>query len=219
MKNIIIIFLFFPLILFSQQWVDKVPVEERDNFYKQQDEFNKFWAGKTPERGSGWKQFKRWEWFWEQRVYPTGILPQPDILQVRQNEHLQKFPQQKQKSIFAESWSIIGPTVPPVGASYTGIGRLNCIAFHPTTSTTIFVGAASGGLWKSTNSGSSWTTATDNLGTLGVSSISFDPADPNIMYIATGDGDGNSNYSLGVLKSTNAVARPITVTPSFLYFS
>ena len=203
MKNIIIIFLFFPLILFSQQWVDKVPVEERDNFYKQQDEFNKFWAGKTPERGSGWKQFKRWEWFWGPRVFPSGILPRPDILQVRQNEHLQNFPNKIQKSIFAESWSIIGPTVPPVGASYTGIGRLNCIAFHPTTSTTIFVGAASGGLWKSTNSGSSWTTATDNLGTLGVSSISFDPADPNIMYIATGDGDGNSNYSLGVLKSTN----------------
>ncbi|MBK6783817.1 MAG: hypothetical protein IPG79_08635 [Saprospiraceae bacterium] len=38
---------------------------------------------------------------------------------------------------------------------------------------------------------------------LGVSSIVVHPTTPNIMYIATGDGDGSDTYSVGILKSTD----------------
>ncbi len=192
-----------PATIYSQQWMDAIPVADNRNFYKIQEEFNKYWEGKVVTKGVGWKPFKRWEWFWGQRVFPSGILPRPDILKVNMDEHIKKFP--KQKINISANWSSLGPaTVPNVGSQgHSGLGRINCIAIHPTTSSTIFVGAASGGLWKSTDSGTNWTTVTDNLGSLGVTSIAFDPNDANTIYIATGDGDASNTYSLGVMKSTN----------------
>ena len=88
---------------------------------------------------------------------------------------------------------------------YAGIGRLNCIAFHPSNTNTCWVGAAAGGLWVTTNNGSSWTCLTDNNGALAVSDIVIptDYATSNTIYIATGDKDHWDNRSIGVLKSSN----------------
>ncbi len=205
--NIFFLVLFLvltPLKTISQPWIDNVKNSDKDNFYKIQEEFNKYWKDKIPEKGRGYKQFKRWEWFWGQRVYPSGILPRPDILQIKLKEHLQKFPVQESTTI--ENWKIMGPIeIPNIDndGPDNGLGRLNCVTVHPTDSNKIFVGAASGGLWKSTNGGTTWSSNTDNLGSLGVSSIVIDPNNTNIMYIATGDADGYSSHSLGVLKSTD----------------
>ncbi|MEI8136145.1 MAG: T9SS type A sorting domain-containing protein, partial [Bacteroidota bacterium] len=67
-----------------------------------------------------------------------------------------------------------------------------------------------GGLWKSTNGGTSWTTNTDNLGVIGCSDLAIDPTNTSIMYLATGDGDAGDTRSIGVLKSTDAGATWLT---------
>ncbi|MCP4704999.1 MAG: hypothetical protein GY865_10340, partial [candidate division Zixibacteria bacterium] len=99
---------------------------------------------------------------------------------------------------------------------YAGIGRINCISFHPTDLNTIWVGSPSGGLWNTTDAGINWTVLTDNNIVLGVSDIAI-PSDYEVsktIYIATGDRDGGSsrvlgggnyadNYSIGILKSTD----------------
>jgi hypothetical protein len=186
------------------------PINQNRNFYEFQDDFNNYWGDKeiTPEtprneRG-GWKQYKRWEWFWEQRVYPTGVFPAPDILwsEIQQL----KASRGKDKDKFhSYSWQQVGPSTSEGG--YAGLGRLNAIAEDPgyngTSNRTIWVGSASGGLWKTTDAGSNWSTNTDQLSTLGVTAIAIDPSNTSIMYIATGDGDANDTYSVGVLKSTN----------------
>ncbi|HRD40498.1 MAG TPA: glycosyl hydrolase, partial [Bacteroidia bacterium] len=82
-------------------------------------------------------------------------------------------------------------------------GRLNFITIHPAGSNTLFVGAPAGGLWKSTNGGTSWTTNTDFLTVTGCSDLAIDPSNPDIMYLATGDGDAGDTYSTGILKSTD----------------
>ena len=53
------------------------------------------------------------------------------------------------------------------------------------------------------NGGNTWTTNTDQLTVIGCSDIAIDPSNPQIMYLATGDGDGADTYSIGVLKSTD----------------
>ncbi|MCB0815100.1 MAG: hypothetical protein KDB87_18290, partial [Flavobacteriales bacterium] len=110
------------------------------------------------------------------------------------------------------NWTSLGPNS---SANIAGIGRINCIAFHPTNANTFWVGTPAGGMWKTTNGGNSWTTNTDDLPVLGVSWIAIHPTQQNTMYIATGDGDaaqsltafGHQNYgdtkSVGILKSTN----------------
>ena len=60
-----------------------------------------------------------------------------------------------------------------------------------------------------------WVPLTDNLASIGTSGLVINPADPNMMYLATGDGDGADTYSYGVLKSTDG---GLTWSPTGLTF-
>ncbi|MCB0846012.1 MAG: T9SS type A sorting domain-containing protein, partial [Bacteroidetes bacterium] len=96
-----------------------------------------------------------------------------------------------------------------------GMGRINTIAFHPTDPNTFWVGVAQGGLWKTTNSGQSWTPLNNDLPILRISDIAIDPNNPDVMYISLGDYAylgvalnlddrvRHTHYGLGVYKSTN----------------
>lgn len=188
----------------AQPWLPKEEKGGQANFYEMQKAFNDFWAGKTPDKGKGYKAFKRWEWYWQTRINPDGSFPPAGIRQSEWDNYNSSKKGNGEGIEKAGNWTSLGPNSSNGG--YAGIGRINCIAFDPSSSNIIWAGAAGGGLWKSTNNGSSWTTATDNLPVLGVSGIVIDPSNTNIMYIATGDGDASDTYSVGVLKSTNGGA-------------
>ncbi|PKP38144.1 MAG: hypothetical protein CVT98_05355, partial [Bacteroidetes bacterium HGW-Bacteroidetes-15] len=204
----------FPLSLFSQSWVESFysPSDKKSskNFYEIQKEFNEYWKEYELDRGyyyvngekrkaGGWKQFKRWEWFWETRIdRKTGSFPNINMLEKHRNFYINV----KSKSD-ESNWVEMGPNSSDGG--YAGIGRLNCVAFHPTDPNTFFVGAPSGGLWKTTNGGQSWEVLTDTLPVIGVSEVIVpnDYDTSKTLYIATGDRDAGDNYSIGVLKSTD----------------
>lgn len=84
-----------------------------------------------------------------------------------------------------------------------GLGRLNAIAVDPNDRQTIYVGSASGGIWRTTNGGSSWTPLTDMAPAMAYSDMVVDHSDPNTIYALSGDGDGRILPSIGVLKSTD----------------
>lgn len=164
------------------------------------------WKNKAPQKGDGFKQFKRWEHFWHARLMPDGSFPDPEHNTREWLNYQEKQPEARTSSALSANWTNLGPNTSAGG--YNGVGRINCIAFHPNNSNIIFVGAPAGGLWKSTNGGNTWLPITDNLVatlTIGISSIAIDPSNPNIMYIATGD-KAIGNYfpfSVGVLKSVD----------------
>ncbi|MFZ4707985.1 MAG: VPS10 domain-containing protein, partial [Bacteroidales bacterium] len=137
----------------------------------------------------------------ERKINPsTGEFPTRSA-QFIYEEYLKTNP--SGRSALSANWTSSGP-VSSIGG-YAGIGRINCIAFHPTDNNTYWVGAASGGLWVTTNNGSAWTCLTDNNGVLAVSDIVIptDYATSNTIYIATGDKDHWDNRSIGVLKSAD----------------
>jgi hypothetical protein len=113
-------------------------------------------------------------------------------------------------------WSIVGPTAEgtTVTGDIKGLGRMDRIAFHPTDANTIYVGAPSGNLWKTTNGGTTWASVTDGLPSPGIAGVAVSPTNGNVVYILTGDGDsytpgyfvfdfGSSRPSIGVFKSTD----------------
>ncbi len=65
----------------------------------------------------------------------------------------------------------------------------------------IFVGAAGGGIWHSTDNGSSWTAVNDFLPSLAITSIQIDPANDQVMYASTGEGFGGGLPGAGIFKS------------------
>lgn len=214
MRSVLLYILFFSIIQqgLAQSWqsiIDNADVnyyQIRDAFYKEKNE-------KGYEKSHGWKQFKRWEHFWKTRVLPDGSFPVPgnnyyevqDFLQKTSAKISQKDPQ----------WKALGPS--SAEQLPYGTGRVDCIAFHPNDTNILFIGAPSGGLWKTTDGGQSWTTSTDNLPVLGISDIIIDHTDPDIMYIATGDRDHNSNASVGILRSFDGGENWDTTGMTFSY--
>jgi hypothetical protein len=194
----------------SQEWMRDVK-SENPNFFEIQAAFNSYWKDKPVEKGKGFKAFKRWEWFWEQRVGKSGEFPKSTILYEETVKYKGSKSAQKSQNSTSTSanWTFSGPNASAGG--YAGIGRINCIAFHPTDVNTFWVGTPAGGMWKTTDAGITWTTNTDDLPVLGVSDIAIDPTNANIMYIATGDGEGayslqngaGDTKSIGILKSTD----------------
>ena len=193
----------------AQDWLTKTG-DDKVNFYDIQKKFSDFWKDKNITRTTpknkrvGWKQFKRWEWFWAQRVFPSGKFPAPNQLVTEKNKWL-KSKKNKNKLQSVNSWTNLGPSSSNGG--YAGLGRINWVQEDPgyngSTNKTIWIGSPSGGLWKSTDDGNNWTSMLDEFNSIGVSSIIINPDNSNIIYIATGDGEVGDTYSIGVLKSTN----------------
>lgn len=206
-----VIALLFLTILFSnsfaQKWVEMMG-DSNANFYDIQREFEAYWKDRPYERGKGYRAFKRWEWFVGQRVYPTGDmkLASRGLALEKYNEFLAEQSTYKTNaqptslaSATTSNWVPIGPFGSP--GSGGDAGRLQCIRFMPGNSSILFVGTAAGGMWKSTNGGTSWTTTTDQIASLGVTDIAIDPLNTNNIYIATGDNDAGDTYATGILKS------------------
>jgi len=63
----------------------------------------------------------------------------------------------------------------------------------------VVLAGPSGGLWQTNNNGQSWRTISDSWEGLGISDIVIDPANPNTMYVATGDRDHYAVHAFGVL--------------------
>lgn len=183
----------------EKSWLEMI--QDPDvNFYEVQDLFNKYWENREDYKGNGWKVFKRWEYINHNRVLPDGNLQTPGYV----FEEYNKYMKDAGKSA-SGTWAIQGPTT-YVGNNTgqpTGMGRINAIAFHPTDVNTIFAGSPSGGFWKTTDGGNTWSNLSNNLATLGVSSILVHPSNPDIIYIGSGDRDANDALPLGVFKTTD----------------
>lgn len=194
----------------AQKWVDMLNDPTGYNFYEIQKEANQYFEENGTERGSGYKQYKRWEEYMEPRVFPDGELRNPNAKTWKEyRNYLAERPTVQNSSNKIESvngdWTFFGSEDHIKGsAGYNGgIGRVNVIAQHPTNSNIIYAGTPAGGLWKTTNGGSTWNPLTDGLACWGVSGIAIDPGNTNTVYILTGDGDGSHTRSAGVMKTTD----------------
>ncbi len=97
----------------------------------------------------------------------------------------------------AFSWRQIGP--------YGQGGRVNDLAVHPENPHTYFVGFATGGLWKTTNNGTTFRPVFDSHGTHSVGALAISPANPEIVWVGTGEANNrqSSSFGDGIYKSTD----------------
>ena len=213
MKHLILLFSVFSCTLLHAQFNESAPWMQDFNdderlintsltFQEIVNAFDTYWETRDPNvRGSGYKPFKRWENYWKNFVKEDGTLPTKQELW---DTWLDKKQKKNSRSVLLDNsnWLPLGPfTHINTGSWSSGQGRVNSIIVDPNNSTTYYSGAPAGGIWKSTDSGSTWTVLTDDLPQIGVSGIAIDYANSNIIYIATGDDDAGDSYSVGVFKS------------------
>lgn len=209
MKKIIVLLFLSVFVTNSQQFEDLQSKELKFNLIQEVFQ-NELIGDAEIDTLKGWKQFKRWEWFWQQRL--QGESSTPDAMEIKKLAEFYKvLDKTKSSSVQSVTWEKYGPFKTPESTGRSqGIGRINDLAISPTNDNYLIAGSASGGAWRSTNAGQSWIeiSMTDQL-SLGISDIEFAPSDPTIVYMATGDANGTlgSNadyYSVGLLKSTDA---------------
>lgn len=195
----------------------------------------KQYQDKQAEKGIGLNVYKRWEWRAEQNV--------DSLNQVNWNKGWRQFYQKEFASNLRKEkdsgneidnqafglmpnpgaapcpqngrWTMVGidRMAGNQGVQPTGIGRINDMCFHPTDSNTFWACAPQGGLWKTTNNGSTWRQifgSNNGQTTIGVSCVVVSYNNPDTMYIGTGDRDAGDAPGVGVLVSFNGGTNWVT---------
>jgi photosystem II stability/assembly factor-like uncharacterized protein len=120
-----------------------------------------------------------------------------------------QFPQQEQQ-----------PTRPPVNQSDDPLlrkfvwraigpasmgGRIDDIAAVESNPFIIYVAFATGGLWKTTNNGTTWEPVFETYSTASIGDVAICPTDPNIVWVGTGEPNNrqSSSFGDGIYKSTD----------------
>ena len=91
-----------------------------------------------------------------------------------------------------------------VGPAVTS-GRIVGFAVHPKDRSHYFVAVASGGVWKTTNAGTTFTPVFDGEGSFSIGCVVMDPKNPNVIWVGTGENNSQRSvaYGDGVYKSTD----------------
>lgn len=162
---------------------------------------------------SGDQLRQRIEWFYNQRADPLGYIPggarSRALEQLRQNQAKKAAAKPKASIATATGqWTLIGPQ--PTNTPFTDsvvAGRVSALAVDPRDLNVVYLGAAQGGVWKTTDGGVTWTPLTDTQASLATGSIALDPSNPDTVYVGTGEENFSADsYYGGVLKSTDGGA-------------
>jgi photosystem II stability/assembly factor-like uncharacterized protein len=135
------------------------------------------------------------KWYYEQRAYPIGHIPEGWRQEAL--DHIAIYNQSQENSPLSLNWSQLGPGNIP--------GRTRSVIVDPGNSNIMYSGAVSGGVWKTTNGGSSWFPLKDNMENLAVCSMVMDPSNSTVIYAGTGEGfyNGDAIRGEGIFKTTN----------------
>jgi len=142
-------------------------------------------------------QAKRYpsDWAWRQRTFPYGTADKTAHLEaLAQARRLRQLHKSSQS---AARWRFAGPL--NIG------GRISDIEFDPLDARTVYAGAATGGVFKSTDGGETWQPVFDDQAVLPIGDLAVDPNQPGVVYAGTGEANGGHNNfpGGGVFKSSD----------------
>src|SRR5262245_27038628 len=84
-------------------------------------------------------------------------------------------------------------------------GRVADVEGVPGDPNIVYVASASGGLWKTTNGGTTWKPIFERQGTISIGDIALAPGNPSVIWVGTGESNVRNSVSFGdgVYKSTD----------------
>ncbi|HEV2302063.1 MAG TPA: hypothetical protein VGR91_10885 [Stellaceae bacterium] len=174
---------------------------------------------KVPAQLGSNPKYQQLLYFYRQRAYPHDRIPAGAYQRARR-DFIRKWgaapgalgnkPSAAQPGLPVPTgqWTSIGPTpitngqtIPAAAVS----GRVNAIAVNPSNPSVVYIGAADGGVWESTDGGTDWTPLTDGQCSMAMGALAIDPVNTNIVYAGTGEQNFSldSDYGCGVLRSAD----------------
>lgn len=171
-----------------------------------QQKAEEYFEGREKGKGSGWVQYKRWEYFALKDQDANGYLKDPNYLYTEWNRYsqVQNANNANKTNAFNDNWSEVGPTYWNQTSGWNpGVGRLAAFGVDKSNQNHIIVGSIGGGIWKTTDGGANWQPLSDNHGNMYSFSLTIDPNNSSTYYWGS--------YGGRIYKSTDggAVWTPI----------
>ncbi len=205
-----------PLIIFllsitSILLISDIQGQGNANFFNIRDGWNSFYnqnSQQMSQTGNGYKDFKRWEYFWVNRTYSADSSQKGNfnLYRNRITDYYIEKEKYDNSTMLAANWRFIGPS----GITEQVNGLVNAVyvdTVNDKTLQTIYIGTNTSGIWKTTNGGQQWKNITDQSGLsiIGINNITGDPNNGNILYAATGGFFPLSSdaFGIGIIKSDN----------------
>jgi photosystem II stability/assembly factor-like uncharacterized protein len=83
-----------------------------------------------------------------------------------------------------------------IGPAYMS-GRIGDLAVNPADHTHFYVAVCSGGVWKTTNAGTTFTPIFDDQGSYSIGCLALDPHNPHVLWVGTGENNSQRSVSFG----------------------
>lgn len=180
-----------------------------------------YFANRDKGRGTGYKQFKRWEYNALRMVKEDGYLPTAeerlDELE-RWNAYLNSTAQNRR--ILPDNWEELGPVEWNATSGWNpGVGRITGLAIDEGDINHMIIGANTGGVWRTTDGAQTWSPLCDYFSNLSVYSVAMDPTDSDTYFFGSTNGkifkstDAGATWNLlGTIG--NSIVNKIVIHPS-----
>lgn len=159
-----------------------------------------YFEGKDQGRGTGYKQFKRWEYMATKLQNEQGYLPsQIDRISELENYNAYLNETASNRQVLNDNWTELGPDNWNATTAWSpGVGRVTGIAVDLTNIDHMIIGANTGGVWRTIDGGQNWMPMGDFFSNLRVYSVAIDPANSDTYFFGSNSGI--------IYKSTDAGA-------------
>ena len=163
------------------------------------------WFEDRPQgRGSGFNQYKRWEYMALRMMDEEGYLKSPEYY----ISELQRFNAElnlhaNNRAMLNDNWVEMGPVNWNATSGWNpGVGRITSFSIDENDENHIIVGAETGGVWRTINGGQDWTPLTDYFSNMFVYATAMEPGNPSTYYFGSTQGriykstDSGATWSL-----------------------
>lgn len=189
---------------FAQQW-KKLANDLEVNLYDVVEEAEIYFKNiDKSKKGSGWKNYQRWLYENEPKYYPSGkrntINP---YFVAKEYKNFIENNTVANQTTFNNSWEELGPYyIEEVTGHYAvGLGRVESF-YIDSDPNIMYLGSRSGGFWKTSDGGNTWSNTTDNLIASGVNTIAVNPNNTNQILINVRNSYNGTTH--GVYASSDA---------------
>jgi len=149
-----------------------------------------YFADKDKGRGTGYKQFKRWEYMANRQKNEAGYLTSMSdkLIEVeRYNAYLNE--NSDNRAVMADNWEELGPTYWNATTSWNpGVGRVTGLAVDLTDNDHIIISANTGGVWSTVDGGGTWTQLGDFFNNLRAYAVAIDPTNSDTYFFGSSSG-------------------------------
>ena len=149
-----------------------------------------YFAERDQGKGSGYVQFKRWEYNAKRLMNEAGYLPKTEaVLAEIENYNAYLNTSSATRQSLTDNWDELGPQDWNATTSWNpGVGRITGIAIDQNNSDHMIVGANTGGVWKTIDGGENWMPLGDYFSNLRVYSVTIHPTNSNHYFFGSTNG-------------------------------